>query len=424
MMVGKLRFSGVLVAGAALMMNLFAASVQAAAFKCTGCHAALLRGADVHKPVGAGECLSCHEQDPARFHPIEKKSMKLQEAGSRLCYRCHESKSDKKHPHGPLASGQCLPCHEPHRSANRFLLKVSGGALCASCHGSKTVKKYGHAPVVEGKCTSCHVPHQSDSRMLLKQPVPSLCQGCHGEMFKEKYVHPPVAAGECLACHDAHQSDNPKMLKQAGMKLCLGCHEDRFTRNGFGHAPVMSGDCFACHDPHQSPYPKLLKKPGSDLCFSCHDKAIASGKDVHEPVRKGECVACHMPHGSEYPRMLRKSFPESFYLPYAPEHFALCFECHNRELAQDARTDTLTNFRNGDRNLHYVHVNKPDKGRSCKVCHDIHASGMDKLIKPKIPGFGKWDIPISFTRTDNGGTCVVGCHKPKTYDRRQTIRYQ
>jgi predicted CXXCH cytochrome family protein len=421
---GMLRFKGVLVAGAALLGCLLVAPVHAAVFNCTGCHAALLRRKNVHNPAGEGDCLSCHEQDPARFHPIQKKSMRLQAAGATLCYRCHESKSNLKLPHGPLAAGECTPCHDPHHSSNRFLLKETGGALCATCHGSKVVKKFGHSPVVGGECAACHVPHQSDRGMLLKEQAPDLCYSCHGGLFKKKHIHPPVAAGDCLACHDPHQADNPALLKQTGIRLCLECHDDKFTKNRYGHAPVMAGDCFDCHEPHQSDYPKLLKKPGSNLCFSCHDKSIAEGKEVHAPVRRGECVACHLPHGSENPRMLVKPYPESFYLPYAPAHFALCFECHNRDIAQDERTDTLTNFRNGDRNLHYVHVNKPDKGRSCKVCHDPHASGMARLIRPRIPGFGKWDIPIDFTRTDTGGTCVVGCHKPKTYDRRNTVRYR
>jgi predicted CXXCH cytochrome family protein len=260
--------------------------------------------------------------------------------------------------------------------------------------------------------------------MLLVKQVPDLCASCHGELFKKRYVHAPVAAGECLSCHDPHQGDNPRLLKLAGSALCFSCHGDMFAKNAFSHAPVASGDCFACHDPHQSDSPKLLKRAGSDLCFSCHDKALVAGKITHAPVRKGECVSCHAPHGSGNYRMLVKPFPESFYLPYAPEHFSLCFQCHNRDIAEDMRTDTLTNFRNGDRNLHYLHVNKPDKGRSCKVCHEVHSAGMDKLVRSTIPGFGKWDIPLNYTKTETGGTCVVGCHKPKTYDRLQPVRYQ
>lgn len=418
------RIKGMIVAGVVMSGCLTALPGHAVQLNCTGCHASLLRGSVVHKPVGGGQCLSCHEQDETKFHPLEKKSMGLQATGAALCYRCHESKSNLKHPHGPLAAGQCVPCHNPHRASVPSLLKERGGALCATCHGSKVTKQFGHPPVAEGKCTSCHVPHQSDSRMLLKEPAPGLCYSCHGQLFTKKYLHPPVAAGDCLACHDHHQGDNAKLLRQTGIKLCLGCHEDKFTANRFGHAPVMAGNCFDCHDPHQSDVPKLLKKPGAELCFSCHDRSLAAGKDVHVPVAKGDCVACHVPHGSANPRMLVKPFPESFYLPYAAENFELCFQCHSREIAQDARTDVLTNFRNGDRNLHYVHVNRPEKGRSCKVCHEPHASGMDRLIKSRVPGFGKWDIPIEFTRTETGGTCVVGCHKPKTYDRKQTVKYR
>ncbi len=413
-----------LITGVVLSGCLSVSPVHAAELKCTGCHAALLRGTVVHNPVAEGECLFCHEQDASKVHPLQKKSMRLQAAGSELCYRCHDSKSNMKHPHPPVAAGECTSCHDPHHSANKSLLKKAGGDLCATCHGSMVTKKYGHPPVAAGECTECHDPHQSDQPKMLKAPVPALCYSCHGKLFTKKYLHPPVAAGDCLACHDPHEADNPKMLRETGIKLCLECHEDTFTNNKVGHPPVMAGECFDCHDPHQSDNPKLLLKPGSELCFTCHDSSMAAGKDVHPPVRSGNCIACHNPHGSDNARMLVKPFPESFYLPYAPDQYALCFQCHNRDIAQDARTDTLTNFRNGDRNLHYVHVNRPEKGRSCKVCHDPHASSMDRLIRSQVPGFGNWDIPINFTKTETGGTCVVGCHKPRTYDRLHAVRYR
>ena len=41
------------------------------------------------------------------------------------------------------------------------------------------------------------------------------------------------------------------------------------------------------------------------------------------------------------------------------------------------------------------------------------------MIKSKIPGFGRWDIPIYWQEHGTGATCTVGCHKPKTYDRYQ-----
>jgi hypothetical protein len=33
-------------------------------------------------------------------------------------------------------------------------------------------------------------------------------------------------------------------------------------------------------------------------------------------------------------------------------------------------------------------------------------------------------LPVNFTQTKNGGTCVVGCHKPKDYDRVNPVKYK
>ena len=63
--------------------------------------------------------------------------------------------------------------------------------------------------------------------------------------------------------------------------------------------------------------------------------------------------------------VLKKPFPATFYMPYKTENYALCFDCHNKDIALNQFTTKLTDFRNGDLNLHYLHVNKDPKGRSC-----------------------------------------------------------
>ena len=79
-------------------------------------------------------------------------------------------------------------------------------------------------------------------------------------------------------------------------------------------------------------------------------------------------------------------------------------------------TDSLTDFRDGRINLHYLHVNKAKRGRSCRACHDTHASTNPMHVRESVP-FGKWQMPISFTPTKTGGTCMAGCHKKLSYDR-------
>ncbi len=298
---------------------------------------------------------------------------------------------------------------------------------CLGCHSKMVDDKVVHKPVGAGECTSCHLPAKDVSHPKVKAAFTlaggkkeKLCLVCHPSMAIKKVVHSPVASGDCLDCHEVHRAPYGKLLKKGGAALCFSCHENSF-KFPFGHAPVADGDCLACHDPHQTDSPKLLKKPGAQLCYDCHDKKIGQGKSVHKPVATGDCIGCHMPHGAPYRHMLKKEFPDEFYRPYKQSNYDFCFLCHAKTLAEDKRTDQLTGFRNGDRNLHNLHINLPEKGRTCKGCHNPHASSQDRLIMPKVPGFGKWEIPIRFTTTSTGGTCVVGCHKPKSYDRLRTV---
>jgi hypothetical protein len=84
----------------------------------------------------------------------------------------------------------------------------------------------------------------------------------------------------------------------------------------------------------------------------------------------------------------------------------------------EEKTASLTNFRDGDRNLHFVHVNRDDKGRSCKTCHAIHGSNLPNHMASEVPFEGSnWSMPIEFEKTTGGGKCAPGCHVPKTYTR-------
>ena len=68
----------------------------------------------------------------------------------------------------------------------------------------------------------------------------------------------------------------------------------------------------------------------------------------------------------------KAEFPAGEYAAYSDKEYALCFTCHKRDLLQFPDTSFATDFRDGERNLHYLHVNKSEKGRSCRMCHNIH----------------------------------------------------
>jgi predicted CXXCH cytochrome family protein len=150
---------------------------------------------------------------------------------------------------------------------------------------------------------------------------------------------------------------------------------------------------------------------------------VRASKNLHGPVQQNDCYACHDPHGSGNPLILKKYFPKEFYKPYETSSYAMCFDCHNKDIALDKITTKLTNFRNGDTNMHFLHVNK-EKGRSCKACHEVHAGDQEKHVRKEVPFGGSWKLPVNFTKTQGGGSCVVGCHKPKTYDRVNPVKYE
>lgn len=298
------------------------------------------------------------------------------------------------------------------------------------CHSDVAVKAFTHLPVKKGDCLSCHKPSglrhpriKKGAFLLTDNGKAGLCYECHKTKNTLKYIHPPVAAGDCLACHHHHQSANRYQLKASADEFCYMCHDKEKLQRTFAHKPIAEGKCLECHDPHQSDNKFMLKADGANLCMTCHKKAEFTGKSIHEPVAKGECTACHAPHGTQFHHLLKNAVTAEFYQSFNKANFALCFGCHKDTLADSQLTSTETGFRNGMYNLHFLHVNKYHKGRSCKVCHDPHAASQPRLISRKIPGFGRWRIPIRYTKTAEGGTCVVGCHKPKTYNRNNPEQY-
>jgi len=110
----------------------------------------------------------------------------------------------------------------------------------------------------------------------------------------------------------------------------------------------------------------------------------------------------------------------TFYAPFDLATYAHCFRCHNQDIVLVPETDRLTEFRDGRRNLHYLHVNRKPKGRTCRTCHETHASHQQRHIAEKVP-FGRWSYPLKYEKTETGGSCFVGCHEKMGYDREDPL---
>jgi predicted CXXCH cytochrome family protein len=389
------------------------------------CHPTIGTAEWVHGPAAGGACVVCHAAVPGAEHEFQ-----FTANGEELCFACHEDSRElmlSEQVHTPVAQGFCTQCHDPHQSRHRYLLKWAPETACFACHEQTEFQHDKiHGPVAVGECTACHDAHASDYEKQLLDPAEDLCFRCHEEkaaIREQRHIHAPAQAG-CTVCHEPHASEAGFLLKARAPDLCFDCHSQfvEAVSAEHPHPPVANGQCGECHDPHASPYPALFRVPSTELCYPCHEELqeyIQEQEHLHGPVAQGDCSACHDPHGSGNHVMLHKVFPKDFYAPYAQENYELCFECHNSQMAIEAETETLTGFRDAAVNMHYLHVNKKPKGRTCRACHQVHASSQEKHIRVSVP-FGDidWELPVIFTPAEEGGSCQVGCHAPKGYARK------
>jgi len=224
-----------------------------------------------------------------------------------------------------------------------------------------------------------------------------------------------------VAGQDAGAGQNPYEAKSC---LTSGCHA-KLTEPKFVHAPVTQNQCDECHretDKVAHKFAPTAELPA--MCYECHDQdkiaEAPKGGSVHPPVERGECRGCHSDHGSEHQGLLIEAYSRDYYVPSAQsDQYALCFECHDEELIAEKETDA-TRFRNGALNLHYLHVTRERKGRSCRICHEAHVSDQASLIRSSVP-FGKWEMKLRFAPTETGGACGSSCHSTKRYDRQKPV---
>lgn len=364
---------------------------------------------------------------------------------------CHKEQTQFTHQHKDKQGKElCRSCHTPVR-ANRHKFKpaTKGQANCIGCHKdwkpSHTKRKnwrFEHGPVAVGACHTCHNPHGSNQPHLLRRTQTELCTQCHSEMVGKQEglhkAHEPVRKAQCLTCHESHGSQNRHLLRSNLVQQCLGCHtkiKNQLANVKTHHGAVLRGQqCMNCHTGHERRHKAMLQRADAKLCLGCHNQSVvmqgkkklinikkhlATHKFKHEPVRKGKCIACHSAHGSAHDKLFVKAFPSMLYAAFSSETYALCFSCHASEAITQKQTYQATKFRNGALNLHYVHVRRK-KSRSCRFCHDPHATNRPHLIRDKVR-FGGWNLHVGFKSQSRGGTCQTACHEPRTYNRKQPV---
>ena len=115
----------------------------------------------------------------------------------------------------------CTLCHGKRKQQRGFSLQVRLTApvpkLCYGCHADYTVSaSFVHGPVAIGQCLFCHNQHKSKIEHLLKEPEPKLCYLCHDintiELIPAHFTNQQFA---CTGCHNAHASPVKALLKGA-----------------------------------------------------------------------------------------------------------------------------------------------------------------------------------------------------------------
>jgi predicted CXXCH cytochrome family protein len=403
---------------------------------CTrsGCHVSLVKRRILHGPVSANKCLECHKYADASQHRFQSLA-----APNQGCASCHTPKP-KPVAHAPVRDGKCTDCHDPHGSDYTFMLKADPAKdLCQACHKMEKLagKQFTHDPYAKGKCSACHEAHYAAQPRLLKQAPVAVCVSCHKDTLPRPgealSIHAP-ARDDCIACHDPHASSIKNDLKQSTPDSCFSCHKN--LKESMASMPVkhfpkpQDGMCDGCHVPHYSRQSKLQKQPQPQECLNCHDKDIraADGHTItnmakllqenpeqHGPIRLGACTACHQPHGSKQKNLLIADYPLDFYAPFKEDLYTLCFTCHSSDIVLK-KENAPTGFADGAKNLHALHVNQ-EKGRTCRACHEVHASREPFHIRESVPfGPSGWPLEIKFQKSTNGGGCSPGCHVPRSYD--------
>jgi predicted CXXCH cytochrome family protein len=340
--------------------------------KCLECHAEKAKGKNVHTAISTG-CTSCHE---IRVNKDVTRVKLITTTPAALCFSCHADKSPaeiKGTIHQP-AVRDCLKCHDPHASDNKYqLLKPTSGDqkenLCLTCHttGLNVPAKGSRHPALDMGCETCHVTHKTGERgkqefdFHLTKVTPALCLDCHDPKdaaLQKAHQNQPFGTADCVQCHDPHQSDAPKLmarfmhppfadkqcevchapakdgkvvLTQADAKsLCITCHDEKAKQIASAKVqhPGAAGDCTDCHNPHASKYPGLPKTDPVNICLGCHTDQAEQGKKkyVHRPAFQTGCGTCHDPHGNDNEKLLR-----------VPDVNKLCLECHGPDAPQPVR---------------------------------------------------------------------------------------
>lgn len=214
------------------------------------------------------------------------------------------------------------------------------------------------------------------------------------------------ASKDChININDAHVGD-----RWGGLAKCVLCH---------GEVSLSHTD--------QEKVKDVSSTINRDICYECHlglKDEMTTSIYYHFSDINNRCIECHIVHNSSglkwFTREYVRGHKYEYRADYTTEIYALCWKCHDAVLAETEYTYRYTNFRDHNRNMHFLHSNKK-KGITCRTCHQqIHGSSNKEMVEAK-PIYNmvymKPGVYI-FSSIENGGNCRgVMCHRETSYDR-------
>ena len=114
-----------------------------------------------HLPYQEKQCDGCHDKT---------KQDGLIKPKNELCSVCHADFVKGTYIHGPVATADCLSCHESHTSSFPKLLKTTPDKVCETCHREKRISAAMHDKFASQQllCADCHDPHFGNAQFFLK----------------------------------------------------------------------------------------------------------------------------------------------------------------------------------------------------------------------------------------------------------------
>jgi len=195
---------------------------------------------------------------------LDPNSVEFAQTGQTPAWYVHEPRKD------------CSICHGKRKQrsfSSQIYLNSPVPKLCYNCHADYTASApFVHGPVAVGQCLFCHNPHKSKIEHLLIAPEPGLCYQCHDiDTIELIAAHLPKQLSSCTDCHDAHASSAKALLKGGSPE----------TNDGFGYANMVEAESQSEFEAAKDPNEQIYLGQGATV-----SETLSESKSLSEVFRE------------------------------------------------------------------------------------------------------------------------------------------